>query len=65
MHLILTEEICTKYELRLNLLAIIHSQYTTYISRVGILFQGPTRAVAFDGNEHGETRKKGEPNLER
>jgi hypothetical protein len=39
--------------------------YTTYISRFGILFQGATSAVAFDGNEHGKTRKKGEPNLER
>jgi hypothetical protein len=39
--------------------------YTAYISRIGIFFQGATRAVAFDGNEHGKTRKKGEPDLER
>jgi hypothetical protein len=31
--------------------------YTAYISRIGILFQGATPAVAFDGNEHGKTHE--------
>ncbi len=39
--------------------------HTAPTSRIGILFQGATRAVAFDGNEHGKTSKKGEPILER